>query len=85
MAYDNLGGEVLLDFYYTKSANNTWEVTVYDRASATPGTSFPYTTPALATTTLEFDPLNKGLLTATSPTDIALTVPGGAALNGGSV
>src|SRR5690606_34757923 len=31
VAYDNLGKEVLLDFYYTKTAANTWEVTVYDR------------------------------------------------------
>ncbi|KGF69143.1 flagellar hook protein FlgE [Hoeflea sp. BAL378] len=80
VAYDNLGGEVLLDFYYTKTGTDTWEVTVYDRAGATPGTSFPYASAALATTTLTFDPLNKGLLTATSPTDIALTVPGGAGL-----
>ncbi|MBU4528961.1 MAG: flagellar hook protein FlgE [Hoeflea sp.] len=81
VAYDNLGGEVLLDFYYTKSGANTWEVTVYDRAGATPGTSFPYAAGALLQTeTLTFDPLNKGLLAAASPTDIALTVPGGAAL-----
>lgn len=80
VAYDNLGGEVLLDFYYTKSANNTWEVSVYDRAGATPGTSFPYASAALATTTLTFDPLNKGLLAAASPTDISLNVPGGEAL-----
>ena len=80
MAYDNLGGEVLLDFYYTKTADNTWEVSVFDRDGATPGTSFPYASAALATTTLTFDPLNKGLLASTSPTDIALTVPGGDAL-----
>jgi flagellar hook protein FlgE len=35
------GWEVLLDFYYTKTAANTWEVAVYDRADATPTTSFP--------------------------------------------
>ncbi|MDZ7602333.1 MAG: flagellar hook protein FlgE [Hoeflea sp.] len=80
VAYNNLGGEVLLDFYYTKSGNDTWEVSVYDRSGATAGTSFPYASGPLATTTLTFDPLNKGLLAAASPTDIALTVPGGAAL-----
>lgn len=80
VAYDNLGGEVLLDFYYTKTGNNTWEVSVFDRDGATPGTSFPYASAALATTNLTFDPLNKGLLASTSPTDIALTVPGGDAL-----
>ncbi|MBC7280337.1 flagellar hook protein FlgE [Hoeflea sp.] len=82
VAYDNLGGEVLLDFYYTKTGTDTWEVSVYDRADATPGTSFPYGVPGsppLATETLTFDPLNKGLLAATSPTSITLPVPGGAA------
>lgn len=80
VVYDNLGGEVLLDFYYTKTAANDWEVVVYNRADAAPNTSFPYTSPALATTTLQFDPTNKGLLTAASATNISLTVPGGAAL-----
>jgi flagellar hook protein FlgE len=79
IAIDNLGGEVLLDFYYTKTATNNWEVTVYDRAGATAGTSFPYASAPLATTTLQFDPLN-GQLAGASATDISLTVPGGAAL-----
>jgi flagellar hook protein FlgE len=79
IAIDNLGGEVLLDFYYTKTALNTWEVAVYDRAGATAATSFPYASAALATTTLQFDPLNGQLATA-SADDITLTVPGGAAL-----
>ncbi len=39
--YDNLGNEVILDIYYTKTADNTWEVAVYDRADATNG-GFPY-------------------------------------------
>ena len=80
VAYDNLGGEVLLDIYYTKTGDNTWEVSVYDRAGATEGTSFPYASAALATTTLTFDPLNDGLLESASATDITLNVPGGAAL-----
>ena len=79
VAYDNLGGEVLLDFYYTKTGTDTWEVSVFDRAEATPGTSFPYGSGPLATETLTFDPLNKGLLAAASPTDITFPVPGGAA------
>lgn len=79
VVYDNLGGQVLLDFYYTKTAANNWEVAVYDRASAAPNTSFPYTAPALAVTSLQFDPAN-GLLTGGSAKDIALTVPGGAAM-----
>ena len=80
VAYDNLGKEVLLDFYYTKTAANTWEVTVYDRSTASPTTSFPYSSPALATTTLNFDPTT-GQLTGLSAKDITLTVPGGASLN----
>ncbi|MEQ8480843.1 MAG: flagellar hook protein FlgE [Hoeflea sp.] len=76
IAIDNLGGEVLLDFYYTKTAANTWEVTVYDRAAAAPGTGFPYSSGPLATTTLDFDPTN-GQLTGGSATDITLAVPGG--------
>ena len=84
------GGEVLLDFYYTKTGTDTWEVTVYDRADATPGTSFPYGSGPLATlpdplavppiAALTFDPANKGLLAAGSPKEITLDVPGGATL-----
>lgn len=80
VVYDNLGKEVLLDFYYTKTAANTFEVAVYDRSTAAPGTSFPYGSPALATTTLEFDPLANGVLTVASAKDISLAVPGGVAL-----
>ncbi|MDF1610111.1 flagellar hook protein FlgE [Hoeflea sp. YIM 152468] len=80
VVYDNLGKEVLLDFYYTKTADNTFEVAVYDRATGTAGTSFPYGSPALATTTLDFDPANNGVLTAASAKDITLAVPGGASL-----
>ncbi|OCW56181.1 flagellar hook protein FlgE [Hoeflea olei] len=81
VAYDNLGGEVLLDFYYTKTGADTWEVSVYDRAGATAGTSFPYASGPLATTTLTFDPTNEGQLAAASATDITFNVPGGASLN----
>jgi len=80
VVYDNLGKEVLLDFYYSKTAANEFEVSVYDRSTGTPGTSFPYGSAALATTTLQFDPANNGVLTAASAKDISLTVPGGAAL-----
>ncbi len=82
VVYDNLGKEVLLDFYYTKTAANEWEVAVYNRADATPGVSFPYSSPALATTTLEFNPTN-GKLAIASSTDIAFAVPGGAAMTVG--
>ncbi|MCY0149936.1 flagellar hook protein FlgE [Hoeflea sp. G2-23] len=79
VVYDSLGGEVLLDFYYTKTAANDWEVAVYNRADASPNTAFPYASAALATTTLQFDPTT-GELDGGSATDISLAVPGGAAL-----
>ena len=34
VAYDNLGGRKLLDVYFTKTADNTWEVAVFDQADA---------------------------------------------------
>jgi flagellar hook protein FlgE len=80
VVYDTVGKEILLDFYYTKTADDTWEVAVYDRADATPTTGFPYGSAALATETLTFDPALNGALDAGSATDITLTVPGGAAL-----
>ncbi len=79
VVYDNLGQEVLLDFYYTKTAPETWEVAVFDRAEAAPGTSFPYTAGPLSTVTLDFDPANGDLL-GTSATDITIAVPNGQSL-----
>ncbi|PWE57816.1 flagellar hook protein FlgE [Metarhizobium album] len=75
-AYDSLGREVLYDFYYTKTAANEWEVTVYRQDQATPGTGFPYTATAPAslvqeTITLTFDPTN-GKLT-TTPAEITFS------------
>ena len=45
VVYDNLGSEVLLDIYFTKTGANTWEVAVYNQADATALTSFPYGAP----------------------------------------
>ena len=39
VVYDNLGGEVVLDVYYTKTGPNTWEVAVFNQADAAPSTS----------------------------------------------
>lgn len=80
VVYDTVGKEVLLDFYYSKTADDNWEVAVFDRAAATPGTGFPYTGGALQTQNLVFDPALNGALAAASPTDITVNVPGGAAL-----
>ena len=47
-AYDSLGGEVLLDLYFTKTDVNTWEVAAYNNADADPSTGgFPYTSDAV--------------------------------------
>ena len=80
VVYDTVGKETLLDFYYTKTADDNWEVAVYDRSAATAGTAFPYSSGPLATQSLVFDPALNGALAAASPTDITLTVPGGASL-----
>lgn len=76
VAYDSLGREVLLDVYSTKTAENTWEVSIYNRADAAANTSFPYANPALATQTLGFDPTS-GKLAAASAQDVTVTIPGG--------
>ncbi|MEX0955123.1 MAG: flagellar hook protein FlgE [Rhizobiaceae bacterium] len=76
VAYDNLGGEVMLDVYMTKTAANTWEVAVFDQSQATPGTYFPYGAGPLATQTLDFDGTT-GQLTGLSATDISIPVPDG--------
>jgi flagellar hook protein FlgE len=86
-AYDTLGNEVLFDVYFTKTADNEWEVAVYNQAYADPSTGgFPYMDPpgdATGTvmaplnstaTTLIFDPATGQLDTATpSPTTVDLT------------
>jgi flagellar hook protein FlgE len=78
--YDNLGGEVLLDVYFTKTGANTWEVAVYNQADAAANTSFPYTAAALATQTLSFNATD-GKLTGLSATDITIPIPGGLSLD----
>ena len=80
VAYDNLGNEVVLDVYLTKTADNTWEVAVFDKATAGPSGGFPYTSGPLATTTLNFDPAT-GDLTAASASSLAIPVPNGQTLN----
>lgn len=79
VTYDNSGAEKLLDVYFTKTADNTWEVTVYDQSQATAGTGFPYSSGPLATETLSFD-ATTNKLTSASATDMSIPVP-----NGGTV
>lgn len=74
VTYDNLGGKVELDIYFTKTGTNTWEVAVFNKADAAAGGGFPYTAPALATSTLNFSATN-GALTSGSP--MSIPIPGG--------
>jgi len=76
VAYDNLGNEVTLDVYSAKTANNTWEVTVYDRSTAASGGGFPYSSGPLSTTSLAFDPTT-GNLASSSPTSLSVAIPNG--------
>ncbi|MFC5069733.1 flagellar hook protein FlgE [Flaviflagellibacter deserti] len=76
--YDNLGNEVLLDVYFTKTAANTWEVSVYDRATATAG-GFPYGaagSAALYEGAITFSGTD-GQFTGILPVPVSLTVPNG--------
>jgi flagellar hook protein FlgE len=80
VTYDNLGNQVTVDVYMTKTAAETWEVATYNQADADPGTGgFPYTVGPLATQTLLFD-ATTGQLDGASPTSIDIPVP-----NGGTV
>ncbi|MGB3502525.1 MAG: flagellar hook protein FlgE [Mesorhizobium sp.] len=75
VTYDNLGNEVLLDVYFTKTSANSWEVAVYNKADATPGANpFPYGSAAIHTSTMTFDPTNGSL---TSSDVLSVTIPGG--------
>lgn len=78
VAYDNLGKAVTLDMYFSKTASNTWEVSVYNAADASTSDSFPYTSSALVTSALNFSAADGSL---TSPSVLTLTVPGGQTLD----
>jgi flagellar hook protein FlgE len=59
VTYDSLGTPITLDVYMTKTAAvpPTWEVDVYNNATADPTSGgFPYTAGPLVTTSLTFDP-----------------------------
>jgi flagellar hook protein FlgE len=78
VTYDNLGNEVILDVYFSKTSANTWEAAVYNKADATAG-GFPYTSAALTVTALSFDPTT-GALTAPSPGQLSVAIPNGSTL-----
>ena len=78
VSYDNLGNEVILDMYFTKTAANDWEVAIYNKADATLG-GFPYSSAALTTTALNFDGTT-GALTGASAQSLSVLIPNGATL-----
>lgn len=76
IAYDNLGAEVKLDIYFSKTAGSNWEVSVFDGREAAAGGSFPYGSGPIATEALSFGP--DGKLDMASADAMTFTVPGGA-------
>jgi flagellar hook protein FlgE len=79
VVYGNLGNEVMLDIYMTKTASEQWEVAVFDQ-SQQGANGFPYAAGPLSTGTLMFDPANGQLLPA-STSNITIPVPGGQSLS----
>jgi flagellar hook protein FlgE len=77
--YDNLGNELILDIYFTKTAANTWEVAVYNRADATAG-GFPYGAPgsaALYEGSMAFSGTTGQFTGMTPAGPVAFTIPNG--------
>lgn len=71
-AYDSQGNSVIYDVYYTKTDDNTWDVTVYNQADASSGTtSFPYSSSAVGTSTLTFD--SDGKLESSSDSSVTIS------------
>ena len=77
VAYNSLGGQVTVDVFAAKTGSGTWEISAYDRDTAGPGGSFPYSSGPLVTTTLSFG--TDGQLAPASPTSLSFTVPNGGA------
>ena len=76
LAIANLGREVSLDIYWAKTASETWQISVFDRAQAAVGGGFPYASGPLVTSTITFNPTT-GALAALSPASITIPVPSG--------
>ncbi|MBH5402313.1 flagellar hook protein FlgE [Bradyrhizobium sp. CNPSo 4010] len=73
VTYDNIGNAVTLDVYAAKTGANTWDIQVYNGATA-------LTTPGPATTfTFDVTATGKGRLAAASPTALSVAIPGGSA------
>ena len=75
LMFDSLGNERQIDVYFAKTANDTWELAMYNGEDATNG-GFPYSSGMLANSTLNFDPLT-GYIAGGGATTVTFTVPGG--------
>lgn len=80
-AIDNVGREVTLDIYYTKTGANTWDVSVFDASTAASSSSpFPYGAAGsspLSTTTLSFNPSTGQIASVVpaNPAGLVVTIP----------
>ena len=96
VTYTDLGAPVTLDVYMTKVAStaavvgppavaghDNWEVDVYNSANAAAGGGFPYTTAALATSTMTFSQSTGALTGGSTLTngDLSIPIPGGATMS----
>ena len=80
-AIGNAGEPIRLDIYFTKTAANEWEVTVFHQPNASVGTAFPYTgtagtTPGvtpLVNQTITYDPTT-GSLVSGSTNEVTLNL-----------
>lgn len=84
-AFDTLGNEVLYDVYFSKTGENTWQMSIFNAAGRDSTTgAFPYGTDSMVVNPidLEFDPVT-GDLTDASKVDAMVTLP--AAADGGVV
>ena len=74
VTYDNLGTQVVLDAYWANKGGGSWEVSVYDRSTASASGGFPYSGAALTSTTVSFDPTTGKLVT---PSALTVNIPNG--------
>jgi flagellar hook protein FlgE len=69
------GEPVRLDFHFAKTADDEWEMVIYDAADRDANGGFPYANGPIAQVTLEFDGL--GQLDPSGATSLTVPVPGG--------
>jgi flagellar hook protein FlgE len=89
VTYDNLGAPVTLDVYMTRLPDNpaanpaatppvvgvpNWEVDVFNSADAAPGGGFPYSTTALTSQVMTFNPSSGQLASGAS---LSIAIPNG--------